>query len=34
MQNTLLCISLALIAGLLMTRPAKRVGLPDRKSVV
>ena len=28
MQNTLLCISLALIAGLLMTRPAKRVGLP------
>ncbi len=28
MENTLLCISLALIAGLLMTRPAKRVGLP------
>ena len=28
MQNLLLCISLALIAGLLMTRPAKRVGLP------
>ncbi|MCI8638079.1 MAG: sodium:proton antiporter [Coprococcus sp.] len=28
MQNLLLCISLALIAGLLMTRPAKRIGLP------
>ena len=28
MQNLLLCISIALIAGLLMSRVAKRVGLP------
>ena len=28
MQNLLLCISLALISGLLMSRLAKRVGLP------
>ena len=28
MQSILLCISLALIAGLLSTRPAKRIGLP------
>ena len=28
MQSILLCISIALIAGLLSTRPAKRIGLP------
>lgn len=28
MQNLLLCISIALIGGLLMSRPAKRTGLP------
>ncbi len=28
MQNLLLCISIALIGGLLMSRPAKKVGLP------
>ena len=28
MQNVLLCISLALVSGLLMTRLMKRVGLP------
>ena len=28
MQNLLLCISISLIAGLLMSRVAKRVGLP------